>query len=33
RLITIIHEDELIMALKEYGNITLEDYIKIRNNH
>lgn len=33
RLITIIHEDELIMALKEYGNITLEDYIKIKNNH
>ena len=33
RLITIMHEDELIMALKEYGNITLEDYIKIRNNH
>ena len=33
KLITIIHEDELIMALKEYGNITLEDYIKIKNNH
>lgn len=32
RFITTIHEDELIMALKEYGNITLEDYIKIRNN-
>ena len=33
KLICIIHEDELIMALKEYGNITLDDYIKIRNNH
>lgn len=29
-LIGIIHEDELIRALKDYGNITLEEYIKIR---
>lgn len=29
-LIGIIHEDELIKALKDYGNITLEEYIKIR---
>lgn len=33
RLMAIINEDELIMALKEYGNISLEDYIKIKNNH
>lgn len=26
----IIHEDELIEALKEYGNISLEEYEKIR---
>lgn len=31
-LIGIIHEDELIKALKYYGNISLEDYIKIRKN-
>lgn len=29
QLIGIIHEDELIKALKEYGNITLEEYIHI----
>jgi len=29
-LIGIIHEDELIKALKHHGNITLEEYIKIR---
>lgn len=29
-LLGIIHEDELIKALKDYGNITLEEYIKIR---
>ena len=29
-LLGIIHEDELIEALKDYGNITLEEYIKIR---
>lgn len=33
KFLGIIHEDELIMALKEYGNITLEDYIKIRKKH
>ena len=33
KLLGIIHEDELIMALKEYGNITLEDYMRIRKNH
>lgn len=33
KLLGIIHEDELIMALKEYGNITLEEYMKIRRNH
>ena len=32
KLLGIIHEDELIMALKEYGNITLEDYMRIRKN-
>ena len=29
-LLGIIHEDELIKALKEYGNITLAEYMKIR---
>lgn len=29
-LIGVIHEDELIKALKNYGNITLEEYMKIR---
>ncbi|AWK50752.1 peptidase M50 [Clostridium beijerinckii] len=29
-LIGIIHEDELLKALKYYGNITLEEYMKIR---
>lgn len=29
-LIFIIHEDELIKALKYYGNITLEEYMEIR---
>jgi stage IV sporulation protein FB len=29
-LIGIIHEDELIKALKDYGNITLEEYVKLR---
>jgi stage IV sporulation protein FB len=29
-LMGIIHEDELIRALKDYGNITLEEYMKIR---
>jgi stage IV sporulation protein FB len=32
-LIGIIHEDELIKALKNYGNITLEEYMKIRESH
>jgi len=30
-LLGIIHEDELLKALKDHGNITLEEYIKIRN--
>lgn len=30
QLMGIIYEDELIKALKEYGNITLEEYMKIR---
>jgi len=29
-LLGIIHEDELLKALKYYGNITLEEYMKIR---
>ena len=29
-LLGIIHEDELLKALKVHGNITLEEYIKIR---
>ena len=29
-LLGIIHEDELLKALKDHGNITLEEYIKIR---
>lgn len=29
-LIGIIYEDELIKALKDYGNITLEEYMKLR---
>ena len=33
RLLGIVHEDELIAALKEYGNISLEEYMKIRKNH
>lgn len=32
-LIGIIHEDELIKALKNYGNITLEEYMKIRETN
>ena len=32
-LISVIHEDELNIYLKEHGNITLEEYIKIRNGH
>lgn len=31
RLLFIMHEDELIEALKFYGNITLEEYFDIRN--
>ena len=31
RLLFIMHEDELIEALKLYGNITLEEYFDIRN--
>ena len=31
RLLFIMHEDELIEALKLYGNITLEEYFYIRN--
>lgn len=30
KLLGIIHEDELIEALKDYGNITLEEYVKTR---
>lgn len=26
----IIHEDELIKALKDYGNITLEEYVQLK---
>ena len=29
-LLGIIHEDELLKALKFYGNITLEEYMEIR---
>lgn len=29
-LLGIIHEDELIKALKYYGNISLDEYVKIR---
>jgi stage IV sporulation protein FB len=29
-LLGIIHEDELLNALKHYGNITLEEYMEIR---
>lgn len=32
-LIGIIHEDELIKALKDYGNITLEEYMRLRKNN
>ena len=31
KLLFIMHEDELIEALKLYGNITLEEYFDIRN--
>ena len=31
RLLFIMHEDELIEALKLYGNITLEEYFDMRN--
>ena len=31
RLLFIMHEDELIEALKLYGNITLEEYFNIKN--
>lgn len=30
RLLYIIHEDELVEAAKEYGNMTLEEYEKVR---
>ena len=30
KLLFIMHEDELIEALKLYGNITLEEYFNIR---
>ena len=30
-MIGIVYEDELIKALKVYGNITIEEYIKLRN--
>jgi stage IV sporulation protein FB len=30
-LMGIIHEDELIRALKNYGNITLEEYMQMRD--
>lgn len=32
KVLKIIHEDELIEALKEYGNLTVEEYMKKRNN-
>lgn len=32
-LIGIIHEDELIKALKNHGNITLEEYVKMRETN
>lgn len=32
KLLLIIHEDELIEALKLYGNISLEEYIGIKNS-
>lgn len=31
KLVKIIYEDELIEALKKYGNISIEEYIKIIN--
>lgn len=31
-LLDIIHEDELIKALKQYGNITVEEYILKKNS-
>ena len=31
KLLFIMHEDELIEALKLYGNITLEEYFNIRS--
>ena len=35
KLLKIIHEDELLSALKKYGNITLEEYVKknIKNSY
>lgn len=32
KLLLILHEDELLDALKTYGNINLEEYIKIKNS-
>jgi stage IV sporulation protein FB len=32
-LISIIHEDELIKALKDYGNITLEEYVQLKKKN
>lgn len=32
KLLLVIHEDELIEALKLYGNISLEEYIGIKNS-
>ncbi len=33
RLLFIMYEDELIEALKLYGNITLEEYFNIKNKN
>jgi len=30
-LLGILNEDELIKALKDYGNISLEKYMELRN--
>ena len=32
KLIYVLNEDELVEALKIYGNISLEDYVKNKND-
>jgi stage IV sporulation protein FB len=33
RVIDIIYEEEILAALKEYGNVTVEEFVEIRENN